>query len=150
MKTSFVLDSNIIFSTILNAGRPIGKFIMTANRDNVKFYAPEYLSVEIERYISKIMQVSEMDELKVRKLLLVIYEKIEFVPDEIIPFQYYAKSIPFVTGSDMDDIVFVALNEYLDSTLLWTGDKELYQTLKSRGYSKVVNFSRIKEMFGIE
>lgn len=58
-------------------------------------------------------------------------------------------SIRYVRDVDMDDLVFVALNEYLDSTLLWTGDEELYKALESKGYSKVVNFDKIKEMCDI-
>jgi predicted nucleic acid-binding protein len=144
------LYSNIIFSTILNIRSPIGKFIMTSNVDYVKLYAPEYLSIEIERHLDKIILISGMDKTEIRRLLLFIYDRIEFVSDQIIPFEYYAKSIPFVRDCDMDDLVFVALNEYLNSTSLWTGDKGLYKSLKSRGYIKVVNFDNIKEMFDIE
>jgi len=150
MKKSFVLDSNIIFSTLLNKKSPIGKFVITSNIDKVKFYAPEYLSIEIEKYIPKIMEISGMDEAETRKLLQVIYDKIEFVPDQIIPFEFYAKSVQLVRDVDMDDLVFVALNEYLGTALLWTGDKELYKALEDKGYDKVVNFDSIKEMFDID
>lgn len=81
MTKSFVLDSNIIFSAILNTRSPIGKFIMTSNTEKVKFYAPAYLSIEIEKYFSKIMKISGLDEVKTRRLLLLIYDKIEFVSD---------------------------------------------------------------------
>lgn len=91
-----------------------------------------------------------MDEAETKRLLLIVYDKIEFVSDQIIPFEFYAKSVHLVRGVDMDDLVFVALNEYLNSTLLWTGDKELYNALENRGYSKVVNFDRIKAMFDID
>ena len=150
MEKSFVLDSNIIFSAILNRHSPIGKFIMVSNAINVKLYAPEYLSIEIERYVPKIMQISGMDEAELRRILWIVYEKIEFVSDQVIPFEYYAKSIPLVREADMDDVVFVALNEYLNSTLLWTGDKELYEMLEKKGYDKIITFSEIKEMFGIK
>jgi len=150
MERSFVIDSNIIFSTILNIRSPIGKFILASNSEKVKFYAPEYLSIEIEKYVPKIMELSGMNEAEVRRLLILAYDKIEFVPDQIIPFEYYAKSLPFVKEIDMDDLVFVALNEYLNTTLLWTGDKELYKGLEDRGYDKVVNFEGIKEIFNIE
>ncbi|GJM35619.1 MAG: hypothetical protein DHS20C18_46200 [Saprospiraceae bacterium] len=43
----------------------------------------------------------------------------------------------------MDDLPFVALTEYLDE-LLWTGDNQLYNGLKKKGYKKVVNFEFIK------
>ena len=88
MEKSFVLDSNIIFSAILNRHSPIGKFIMVSNAINVKLYAPEYLSIEIERYVPKIMQISGMDEAELRRILWIVYEKIEFVSDQVIPFEY--------------------------------------------------------------
>jgi predicted nucleic acid-binding protein len=150
MKKSFVLDSNIVFSALLNTKSPIGKFIMSSNTDTVKFYAPEYLSIEIERYFPRIMKTSGMDEAETRRLLLALYDKIEFVSDQIIPFEFYAKSLQLVRDIDMDDLVFVALNEYLDSTLLWTGDKELYKGLVDKGYNKVVNFDGVKEIFNID
>lgn len=96
------------------------------------------------------MQISGMDEAETRKLLQVIYDKIEFVSDQIIPFEFYVKSLQLVRDVDMDDLVFVALNEYLDSALLWTGDKELFEALKNKGYNKVVSFDSIKVMFGID
>ena len=45
----------------------------------------------------------------------------------------------------MDDIVFVALTEYLNE-LFWTGDKELWEGLRARGYDKVVNFQEVKDI----
>lgn len=150
MRKQFVLDSNILFSAMLNINSPIGKFIMASSVDDVTFYAPEYLSIEVERHLPKIMQLSEMTEVELRRLLAILYEKIEFVPDAIIPFKYYALSVPLVSDVDMDDIVFVALTEYLNAALLWTGDKKLYKALESKGYHKIVTFERIKEMFGIE
>lgn len=96
------------------------------------------------------MQISAMDEAETRKLLQVIYDKIEFVSDQIIPFEFYAKSLNLVRDVDMDDLVFVAINEYLGTALLWTGDKELYKALEDKGYNKVVNFDSIKEMFDID
>jgi len=112
---------------MLNLSSPIGKFIMTSNPEKVKFYAPEFVTIEIEKNLPKIMHISGMTEIEIRRLLQLIYDKIEFVSDQIIPFQYYANAIPLVKDVDIDDIVFVALNDYLDSSLLWTGDEVLYE-----------------------
>ena len=38
----------------------------------------------------------------------------------------------------MNDIAFVALNEYQESTL-WTGDKALPIGLKKKGYDRVIS-----------
>lgn len=39
---------------------------------------------------------------------------------------------------DIDDTDFIALTDYLKG-VLWTGDKELYNGLKNKGFKKVVN-----------
>jgi len=38
----------------------------------------------------------------------------------------------------MDDIAFIALNEFHDS-LFWTGDKVLINGLRSLGYKKIIS-----------
>lgn len=149
MPNSFVLDSNIIFSSLLNLSSPIGKFIITSNSEKIKFYAPEFLTIEIENQLPKLIKISGMTEIEIRKLLQLVYEKIEFISDQIIPFQFYAKALRFVKDVDIDDIVFVALNDYLDSSLLWTGDKALYMALKSKGYKKVIIFENLKKMYNL-
>jgi len=77
------------------------------------------------------------------------YEKINFISDDQIPFEFYQKSVPFVRGIDMDDLVFVALAEYMNE-LLWTGDRKLIAGLRSRGYKSVVDFGQVKELLAEE
>ena len=48
-----------------------------------------------------------------------------------------------VVDTNIDDIDFIAINEYLKG-ILWTGDKVLYNGLKKKGYDKVANTA---EMF---
>ncbi|MBA7514289.1 hypothetical protein ES705_06314 [subsurface metagenome] len=43
---------------------------------------------------------------------------------------------------DLNDIVFVALNEYQKS-ILWTGDKVLINGLNSIGYDKVITTDKM-------
>ncbi len=140
----FILDSNIIFSAALRVDSEIGKFILSANEIEVEFYAPEYLRVEIERYISKIVEISGLAETDIRKIINLLYTKITFISDSLIPFEYYTKALPLVRDIDMDDLVFVALTEYLDELLL-TGDLKLYNGLLKKGYDKVVTFEYVKE-----
>lgn len=49
---------------------------------------------------------------------------------------------------DPNDVTFVALTEYLNETL-WTGDNELYNGLKAKGYERVVNFTDLKKMYNL-
>ena len=140
-----VIDSNIIFSAALNIDNEIGQFIMSSDPDLVKLFAPDYLRMEIERYLPRIAHHSKLSDQEVRRIISLIYTKLSFISDEIIPFESYSKALKYVRDVDMDDLAFVALNEYLNG-LLWTGDKKLYKGLKSKGYERVVTFRELKNV----
>lgn len=142
---TFILDSNIIWSTAYNAKSEIGQFVLLVSPKEVRFYAPEFLKVEIERHFPKIVSLSGQTEEEVRIVLGLAYKKIEFISDDQIPYEFYRRSIPLVRDVDMDDLVFVALAEYMKE-LLWTGDRRLITGLKSKGYQSVVDFNQVKEL----
>lgn len=140
----YIVDTNVIFSAILNPKSEIGRFIMSSSRKVVEFYAPDYLGVEIERYVSKLKELAGVEEKVIRRIITLIYSQVTFISDAQIPFECYKNAVPYVRDVDMDDLVFVALTDFLDETL-WTGDMKLYHELKSKGYEKVVTFQEIKE-----
>lgn len=141
MKT-FVIDSNIVFSALLNKNSRIGEFILTNGNGKAKFYAPSFLRIEIENHFNKIVSLTKSTPDIINEVRFQIYQKINFISDDQIPFEYFKTALPLVTGIDTDDIAFVALNEYLNE-LLWTGDTTLYNGLIARGYSKVVMFNEV-------
>ncbi len=141
----FVVDTNVLWSTVYNAKSPIGQFVLAVEPSSLKLYAPEFLKVEIERHFPKILALSNQPEMEVREVLSLAYQKIEFVEDRIIPFEHYARAAPLVRDVDPNDLVFVALTEFLDA-FLWTGDVKLLQGLRAKGYSKVVSFEEVKEL----
>lgn len=141
----FIVDTNVIFSACLNIENSIGKFIMSANPDRVKFFAPDYLKIEIERHFDKIVRISNRSEAKIRRILDLLYLQINFISDSQIPYDFYHNALRIVRDIDVDDVVFVALTDYLDE-LLWTGDIELYNELKAKGYDKVCNFEEVKKL----
>jgi predicted nucleic acid-binding protein len=61
--------------------------------------------------------------------------------------EYYKNAVPFVRDVDMDDLVFVALTDFLDEKL-WTGDMRLYRELISKGYTRAVTFQEILSEIG--
>lgn len=143
-----ILDSNVIFSAILNADNLMGRFIMGSAQYQVSLFAPDYLRVEIERYIPKLVSLSGMNKAEIRRIIGLLYAKITFIADHLIPFENYRNAVSFVRDIDMDDLVFVALSDYLEEDL-WTGDKRLYEGLKSKGYTKVVTFQELREQYGL-
>ncbi len=116
---------------------------MSSSSNAVQFYAPDFLRVEIERYIPKLVKLSREEEKIIRRVITLIYSQVTFISDAQIPFEYYKNAVQYVRDVDMDDLVFVALTDFLDETL-WTGDMKLYRGLKSKGYTNVVSFQEIK------
>ena len=144
----YIVDSNLIFSSVLNVKSGIGQFILKSKENNISLYAPKYLEKEINRHFSKIVKRSKLSEEEVRQVIQKIYEKITFINDEIIPFEEYVKAMRLVRDIDPDDVTFVALTNYMDE-ILWTGDTKLYNGLKKLGYEKVVNLNDLKRIYKI-
>ena len=145
MKHTIIVDSNVLWSTAYRATSEIGQFLLLSDPAVVSFYAPEYLKVEIAKHFQKIVKLSGQSEEQVSTVLEAAYRKINFISDAQIPFEYFRPAIRLVRDIDMDDVTFVALTEYMDE-LLWTGDTELYEGLKAKGYKKVINFAELKRL----
>ncbi|WP_367390823.1 PIN domain-containing protein [Lewinella sp. LCG006] len=144
----YIIDSNVIFSGVLNISSGIGQFILRTNEIGVVLYAPSYLKVEIEKHFQKILERSKLTEEEVRLALEMVYSRVSFIADGLIPFEEYVKAMRLVRDIDPDDVTFVALTQYMDETL-WTGDTKLYKGLKDRGFKKVVNFNDLKKKYKV-
>lgn len=130
-----VVDTNIVFSAMLNPSATIGQIIIYGQRNQqFQFFAPNLLKEEIKRHRSKIIHVSKyMDEVTFEDVRDEMSSCIQFISEEQIPCEFWNDAIPFVRDVDMDDIAFVALTAYLDARL-WTGDKKLLSRLEKRGF----------------
>ena len=126
---SYIIDSNLIFSAILNIKSGIGQFILKSNDYNISLYVPKYLNSKITKHFDKILSISSLTEDEVNLLINKIYSYISFIDDKIIPFDEYVKAMRIVSAIDPDDVTFVALANYMNLPL-WTGDIKLYNGLK--------------------
>lgn len=104
---------------------------------------------EIEDHFEKLLELTKLSAEAIRESIQLVYEKINFIDDQLIPIKYYSKAAHLVRDIDFKDIVFVALNEYMDE-LFWTGDMKLYKGLIAKGYSKVVRFDDIAKQFNLD
>ena len=147
MNLTIVIDANIVWSTAYRASSQVGQLVMASDQEEVSFYAPSYLKSELDRHLPKIVELSGQTQLEVTTVLQAAYRKLKFISDAQIPFAYFQAALPLVRDIDIDDIVFVALNDYL-SGYLWTGDRQLYNGLKAKGYQKVVNLDELKVLLG--
>ena len=133
-----VVDTNIVFSAILNTNNIIGDLLL--NSDQIfEFYSVSYLRVELEKHKTKIEEISHLSSIEIEESKNLIFSKINFISEEQIPFEYWQDSIQYVRDVDMDDIAFVALSKYLGGQKLWTGDKTLIQGMIKKGFLHAVS-----------
>lgn len=140
----FIVDTNIVFSTILNPNSTVGEVLLNS-RDCMSFFAPAFLRLELNKHKSKLIQLSGLSDEQVEELKLIAFSRIQFLNEELIPFQIWKESARILREIDSDDVPFLAAGRYLDE-YLWTGDKELYDGLIAMGYNKVVSTQEVRKI----
>jgi predicted nucleic acid-binding protein len=139
-----VVDTNIVFSAILNTDGKIGNLLLTS-QGTFEFYSAEYLRIEIGRYDDKLRSLSGLTEEQLGEAKYHIFNKISFLSEVQIPGEIWHASVPLVKEVDMDDIAFVAMSKYLQ-TILWTGDKKLQKGLIKKGFTSVMNTQQLLDL----
>ncbi|MCF8372783.1 MAG: hypothetical protein K9H64_14255 [Bacteroidales bacterium] len=135
------LDTNIIFSGLVNTKSTIGDLLINSD-EYFQFYSCSYMRFEIEKHWQKLLKASRLTESELRESQYRLFRKIHFFNEELISGESWDKAKNLVEDIDIDDIDFVAINEHLNG-ILWTGDKALYNGLKTKGYNKICNTSDI-------
>jgi len=132
-----IVDTNIIFSCLLNSQGTIGDLIF--NSDNVfDFFSSQYMRFEIRKHWNKLIKISKMTELDLETSYDKMLTKLTFINEELIPQIDWQKAETLVADIDLDDSDFVALTRHLKGGL-WTGDKPLYEGLKAKRFRTVHN-----------
>ena len=132
-----IVDTNIIFSCLLNSQGTIGDLIF--NSENVfEFYSNQYMRFEIRKHWKKLLKISKLDDLELETANFKMLTKLTFINEELIPQSDWEKAEVLVADIDIDDTDFVALTRYLKASL-WTGDKPLYEGLKTKRFRSVYN-----------
>lgn len=132
-----VVDTNIIFSTLLNSNGTIGDLIF--NSDKVfEFYSCTYMQFEIQKHWGKLKKISKLSEDQLQIAYYKTLLKIRFINEELIAQKTWLYAEQLVKDIDIDDVDFVALTKHLHG-YLWTEDKELYNSLKNNRFKRVYN-----------
>lgn len=132
-----IVDTNIIFSCLLNSQGTIGDLIF--NSDNVfDFYSNQYMRFEIRKHWNKLKKISKLTDLELETAYDKMLTKLTFINEELISQNDWQKAETLVADIDLDDTDFVALTTYLKGSL-WTSDKPLYEGLKAKRFRIVYN-----------
>lgn len=98
-----VVDSNIVFSAMLNPESSIGDIILNS-QETFTFYGCEYLREEINNHKDKVIKIAGYDEREYDEVEFLIYRQIEFVTERAIPFEFWRQAGDLVREVDIDDI----------------------------------------------
>jgi predicted nucleic acid-binding protein len=118
-----IVDTNIIFSCLLNSQGSIGDIIFNSN-NSLDFYSNQYMRFEIRKHWNKLKKISKLTDLELETAYDKMLTKLTFINEELIPQNDWQKAETLVADIDLDDTDFVALTIYLKASL-WTGDKLL-------------------------
>lgn len=132
-----VVDTNIIFSTLLNSNSTIGDLIFNSDK-HFEFYSCSYMRYEIQKHWERLKKISKLSDEQLQVSYTQVLLNLKFINEEIIPVETWLASEQITKGIDVDDTDFVALTKFLKATL-WTGDKALYNGLKKLGFKKLLN-----------
>ena len=117
---NIIVDTNIVFSAIINANGTIGDLLLNSP-DDFRFYSPE------SSYR--------------------IFSAIELISEEIIKKDNWLEAFNIVKDIDEKDTTFVALAMEMQG-ILWTGDKILIKGLKSKGYQDIYSTNDLLKLRG--
>lgn len=140
-----IVDTNIVFSAILNPDSPIGQIILNGSK-YFTFYTIEQLNSEIQDHESKILKISGLSRIDYIKLLDLIHSKIKFVNHLLIDDKNYLKAEDLTKDIDKDDMLFVGLALQFDCKL-WSGDKKLIKGLHKKGFKKNISTDQLFELY---
>jgi predicted nucleic acid-binding protein len=140
-----IVDSNIVFSAILNSQGKIGQLIINGSKF-FKFYSIGLLKEEIELHKDKILKISGFTNQQFIKSYQTITKRITFVDEILISDKDIHKAIDLVAEIDENDALFVALTNHLNGKL-WTGDKKLFMGLMEKRYIKAISTNDLYEQF---
>ena len=136
-----VVDTNIIFSTLLNSNSNIGDLLFNSDK-HFEFYSCSYMRYEIQKHWERLKKISKLSDEQLQVSYAQVLSKLKFVNEEIIPAETWLASEEITKEIDIDDTDFVAMTKFLKATL-WTGDKALYNGLKKLGFKKILNTTEL-------
>jgi predicted nucleic acid-binding protein len=136
-----IVDTNIVFSAILNSSSRIAKILLNS-RGHFQFFTCNYLRTEIHRHKNKLLKLTRLPEDKLFELEELVMLNITFINERLIPRDLLINTELQLKSIDTNDTVFVALTKQLEGKL-WTGDMQLYNGLKAKRFKDILLTSEL-------
>jgi predicted nucleic acid-binding protein len=141
----FVIDTNILFSGLLNSSGKIG-WLLLLSKAHFQFYTCEFLRHELLKHKQRLLQLTRLSEDELSELQQLLTQNIIFINESIIPITDLFEAEKLTKDIDPDDTVFVALANHL-ACKLRTGDKKLIAGLQAKGYENTITTTELFSLY---
>lgn len=131
-----VVDTNIVFSAILNPKSRIAQILITS-KDNFQFYSCVFLDKELEKHGKKLLKITKLTPNELEELKSLVTKNITFIHEGLLPEKTINATEKILMDIDINDTIFVALAKNLKAKI-WTGDKVLIAGLKNKRFKDVI------------
>lgn len=132
MKPKIIIDTNIIFSALLNQKNKYRNEIIF--NDTLSFYSCKYSVIEIFKHKEKILKISKLKEEQILECFYELLKNIELFNEKLISTNNWKKAYNLCYEIDPKDIPFIALTLELEGQL-WSGDKALKTALIKKNFN---------------
>ncbi len=142
---NFVIDSNIVFSAILNPESKIGQIVLNGSK-YFTFFSIDQLQDEIHNHEDKILKISGLSRIDYLRIYGLIKSKIRLVNQLLINSDNYNTAEELTRDIDCDDLLFVGLSIQLRCKL-WSGDKRLINGLRDKGFKQTITTEELFQLY---
>ena len=139
-----VVDTNIVFSALINSSGTISDLLFNSNRI-FQFFAPRIIDDELHKHGDKLARFSGLDPSEISLLKSYLIQRITLIDLEQIGSKSWHKALELTRSIDQFDAPFVALAIEIEG-ILWTGDKALLKGLNKQGFDDVIDTPGLKDL----
>ena len=141
---NIVVDTNIVFSAVLNSSGKIGDLLMNSN-NGFNFFGCDFLKEELSEHHEKLLKISKLTDSELQFSKEQIFSKIKFIDTRLLPLVILLQAETLVEQIDPDDTEHVALALFLECKL-WSGDKKLRQGLLDKNQTLILNTDEMLDL----
>lgn len=128
----YILDANVIFSALIS-----GKELFVQLFENNKFYAPDFILVEIDKYKSIILKKSKLQIEEFQEFIQRLFQQVTIIPALYITDKNKHIAIELCQDIDIKDTAYVALSIEMNYPII-TRDAKLYNGLKNKKFENIL------------
>jgi predicted nucleic acid-binding protein len=141
---NLIIDTNIVISALITPSGTLSKLIIR-DMNNIGLYAPSFLLEEIENKKNKILKLTNLSMIDYSTISDILLRRITFIDKNLIEIKYQKEAYQIVKDIDPKDYIFLAFS-LQTGFKIWTGDKKLYNGLKSKNFTNIINTNELLDI----